>query len=88
MFCRKKELKKKLVRITCFQGKVGLDKEQSLPGRGAYICHEARCIDKLDNPNKIKKLARALRFPLTRERVQLLERELQEFIKRGKHGEG
>ena len=88
IFCGQKDFKKNLIRITCFQQKIGLDKRQCLPGRGAYVCFREDCIKKLATSKGVKRLARALRQPLSQETALALRQEIEEVIKRGEHGKG
>jgi len=59
-----------------------------LPGRGAYICFRGECIEKLATSKGLKRLARALRQPLSQETALALRQEIEEVIKRGEHGKG
>jgi len=88
IFCGRKDFKENLIRITCFQQKIGLDKRQRLPGRGAYICFREECREKLATLKGVKRLARALRQPLNQETALALRQEIEEVIKRGEHGKG
>jgi len=61
--CRQKSGKGDLLRIVKSpEGAIALDRTGRAPGRGAYICHNARC---LEAALTTKKLARALRVDLT-----------------------
>ncbi len=59
-----------------------------MPGRGAYICFRGECIEKLATSKGLKRLARALRQPLSQETALALRQEIEEVIKRGEHGKG
>ena len=45
--CGQKSLKEKLVRIVTVDGALMVDEGGRLPGRGAYLCPEAACINSL-----------------------------------------
>jgi len=61
--CRRKSDKRDLLRVVRdSQGVVALDGSGRAPGRGAYLCHSALCLEKA---LKTKKLAQALRVDLT-----------------------
>ena len=47
MGCGQKSLQGKLVRIVMVDGALMVDKNGKLPGRGAYLCPEAACINSL-----------------------------------------
>ncbi len=64
--CRKKDNKHNLIRIV--NSKVDgiiADVEQNLEGRGAYICKDEQCFNKL---KKTKNLSRALRVNIDEEK--------------------
>ena len=72
-----------MLRIACFKQKIGLDKEQHLPGRGAYVCLEEDCIKKLTAIKYRKKLERALRQPLTLDVIKGLKKQIEGVLRRG-----
>ena len=68
--CREKKYKNELIRLVCDGEKVIPDFEKKLPGRGAYICDDASCIEKLI---KRKALNRAYRRQFSEETYKCLE---------------
>ncbi len=61
--CRKKDNKRNLLRIVKTRKlEVVIDKEQNLEGRGAYICKDEKCLNKLI---KDKKLSKALKTSIS-----------------------
>ncbi len=74
--CRSKKEKKKLLRIVCTAGgEVILDGRCRLPGRGAYICDDEKCLSLL-----IKKhaLNRAFHREINQEQYKKLEEQFAE----------
>ncbi|MGI6174899.1 MAG: RNase P modulator RnpM [Christensenellales bacterium] len=73
--CREMKPKRELIRIVRTEdGSARLDRTSKLPGRGAYICPQAACVEKAV---KIKALERALERPLPSETVEQIKKELQ-----------
>ncbi len=71
---RVKKDKKELIRIVRTpQGVVMIDKDGSLPGRGAYISRDAKCIATCRKKNLLSK---ALRTSVSEEIYELLEKEI------------
>jgi uncharacterized protein len=57
--CGRKENKKSMIRLVLNEsGMVVMDRSSSAPGRGAYVCAGAQCIERLQEK---KRLARAFR---------------------------
>jgi hypothetical protein len=57
--CKQKRFKKELVRIvTDPEGRIIADLKGKLPTRGAYVCPDRRCIEKLDKRQLIHALKR------------------------------
>ena len=52
--CRTKKQKQELIRIVNHEGKAQVDIEQKLEGRGAYICKDIKCFEKVEKGNKLK----------------------------------
>ncbi len=53
--CREKKNKKELIRIVCKENnEITVDFEQNIEGRGAYICKDETCFDKMQKKNKLK----------------------------------
>jgi predicted RNA-binding protein YlxR (DUF448 family) len=66
------------VRITRgSDGQVRLDAAQRLPGRGAYICPEAACVQRALRP---KVLERALKEAVSPAALASLQAELNEYL--------
>ena len=54
--CNTQKDKKDLIRIVKNkQGEISLDKTGRLPGRGAYICDNLECLEKLVKSKKLEK---------------------------------
>lgn len=54
--CGMQKDKKDLIRIVKNkQGEISLDKTGKLPGRGAYICDNAECLEKLIKSKRLEK---------------------------------
>ena len=71
---RVKKDRKELIRIVKTpQGVVMIDKEGNLPGRGAYISRDAKCIAMARKKNL---LSRALRTSVDEEIYEQLEKEI------------
>ncbi|MDL1969524.1 MAG: YlxR family protein [Candidatus Desulfofervidaceae bacterium] len=81
--CGKKDYKSNLLRIACFKQKIGLDSEQQLPGRGAYVCLEGDCIKKMTIIKYVRKLERALRQHLTFDVIEDLKKQIEGVLRRG-----
>ena len=57
MGCNEKKEKKQLVRIVCNKlGEVTIDKTGKLEGRGAYICDNIECLEKVIKTKRIEKV--------------------------------
>jgi len=57
MGCNEKKDKKELIRIVMNSSKeVTVDKTGKLEGRGAYICDNEQCLDKIIKSKKIERL--------------------------------
>lgn len=52
--CRAKKQKQEFIRIVNHEGKVKVDIKQNLEGRGAYICKDIKCFEKVEKGNKLK----------------------------------
>ncbi len=53
--CNAKKDKSELIRIVKTKtGEVKIDKTGKLPGRGAYICGDEGCLEKIIKTNKLK----------------------------------
>ena len=65
MGCNEKKDKKDLIRIVKNkQNEINVDKTGKLQGRGAYICDDIKCLEKLQ---KSKRLERVFDFKITYE---------------------
>ena len=54
--CNKKKDKKELIRIVKNkEGTINIDKTGKLPGRGAYICGDRECTEKIIKQKKLNK---------------------------------
>lgn len=53
--CRNKKEKQELYRIVCNKEKeITVDFKQKKEGRGAYICKDEKCFEKVQKGNKLK----------------------------------
>ncbi len=59
--CRTEKPKKELIRVVKFQDQISLDLTGKKNGRGAYVCNEKECIEKL---KKQKLLNRSFSCPV------------------------
>ena len=63
--CKEKKNQKDLIKIVCNKdGKIDLDKEKKMQGRGAYICNKKDC---LENAIKTRGFERALKTKIDEE---------------------
>lgn len=60
----------KLIRLVAAEGKLAIDPERKLEGRGAYICDNPSCIKKAIKKNAFR---RVLNLEITEEEIQMLE---------------
>lgn len=67
--CRKKDNKYNLIRIVSLEEGISIDKNQSAGGRGAYICRNEECLNKLI---KNKKILKALKINISDEKYNEL----------------
>ncbi len=58
MVCRERKPKNELVRIVKNQDGIKVDKTGKVDGRGAYICKEGNCCDKLVKTKALNKTFR------------------------------
>ncbi len=60
--CREMKPKKELLRVVKSPaGEIALDRTGKMPGRGAYVCRDAQCLQKAV---KTRQLERALEHPI------------------------
>jgi len=85
--CRKKQVKKNLIRITCFNGKIRLDKEQNLPGRGVYLCPNDSCLASLGAKKRLKLWQGAFRYPASRAELLSIKREIETLLEKKRRDE-
>ena len=77
--CGKKHFKFELIRLVRNQsGKIFVDPTQTAPGRGAYICPELACTERL---GKRKELDRAFRTRVDAELYEKIRPELENMVK-------
>ncbi len=75
MGCRERMDKRMLIRVVRGAGgTVSLDFSGKLPGRGAYICPKAACLQKA---RKTKSLERSLEVPIPEAVYDRLEKEIE-----------
>ena len=57
MGCKKKKEKKELIRIVKNnQNEINIDKTGKLEGRGAYICDDIKCLEKVIKSKRLEKV--------------------------------
>ena len=57
MGCNIKKPKKEFIRIVKSKtGEIDIDKTGKMPGRGAYICDNIECLEKLIKPKRLEKV--------------------------------
>ena len=72
--CRSSKPKRELIRVVKSGEQITLDKTGKLNGRGAYVCPDKACIEKL---KKQKLLNRAVSMPVADE---VYDKILEDFI--------
>ena len=73
--CNESEPKKELVRVVRSpEGEISLDLVGKKPGRGAYLCPNAQCLQKA---RKARRLERALETQIPPEVYDSIEREIE-----------
>jgi len=73
--CREMRAKRELVRVVRSpEGAVSLDFRGKLPGRGAYVCHNADCLKKAI---RTRALERALDVRIPEEIYQQLQEQME-----------
>ena len=74
--CREHKPKKELIRVVRSpEGEIAIDPKGKMPGRGAYLCGCAACLQKA---RKSKQLERALETAIPDQVYQRLEEELSQ----------
>lgn len=74
MGCQTKKDKRDLVRIVRSPaGEISVDLTGKKPGRGAYICHDLECLNKVV---KSKRLERSLETAISQEIYEKLKEQL------------
>ena len=74
MACQEKKDKRELVRIVRSpEGEISVDLTGKKPGRGAYICPNLECLNKVI---KSKRLERSLETTISQEIYELLKEQL------------
>lgn len=57
MGCNEKKTKKELIRIVKNkENEISIDRTGKMPGRGAYICDDIQCLEKLIKSKKLEKV--------------------------------
>ena len=76
--CREKKDKKSLIRVVCNkEGEISLDFTGKKAGRGAYICNDINCIEKLI---KNKLLNRAFETAVSDETYESIKNEFESKV--------
>ncbi len=74
--CREKREKSQLVRVVRTpDGVLAVDTRGKMPGRGAYLCKEAACLEKAV---RSRALQRALECEIPQETMEALRRQMKE----------
>ena len=83
--CRQKNVKSEFIRVVRSpEGEISLDFTGKKPGRGAYLCKNAACLQKI---RKSRALQRAFDVPVTDDIYEALEATLADSLKVGEaHG--
>ena len=74
--CRANKPKKELMRIVKFNDEIKLDLSGKLNGRGAYVCQDKACVEKL---KKQKMLNRAFECEVS---TEVYDKIMEEFLGR------
>ena len=75
--CREHKPKKELIRVVRSpEGELSLDARGKKPGRGAYLCPDPACLQKI---RKSRALERAFECPVPDEVYDALSREMEEI---------
>jgi len=73
--CREMKPKKELVRIVKSpEGEVSMDTVGKKPGRGAYVCYDAKCFKRIIKSNA---LSRALKSQIPADTMEALQKQLE-----------
>ena len=73
--CNEMKPKKELVRVVRSpEGEISIDLTGKKPGRGAYVCHSAECLEKA---KKAKRLEKAFSCVIPDEVFEKMEEELK-----------
>ncbi len=57
MGCNEKKTKKELIRIVKNkENEISIDRTGKMPGRGAYICDDVQCLEKLIKSKRLEKV--------------------------------
>lgn len=72
--CRSEKAKRELIRIVRSGEEIKLDLTGNLNGRGAYVCNELQCVQKL---KKQKLLNRAFSMPVSDE---IYDKIMEDFL--------
>ncbi len=76
--CREKKDKKSLIRVVCNkEGEISLDFTGKKAGRGAYICNDINCINKLI---KNKLLNKAFETAVSEETYENIKNEFESKV--------
>jgi len=79
--CREMKTKRELIRIVRSpDGGITLDNTGKKPGRGAYVCHSAECLKRVD---KTKALSRAFGAPVPQAVMETLHDACSEIVING-----
>ena len=73
--CRERKPKSEFLRIVKVDGKLKLDETQKAQGRGAYICKDKNCFEKII---KKKSLNRVFKMPIPEDLMQKLKELIYE----------
>lgn len=77
--CRAKVEKNRLARVVSLNGRLIWDRDQSAPGRGAYLHLKAECVSKFVNTARWERALRLKAGLLEREDLKALEGQLLRY---------
>ncbi|MBQ9891068.1 MAG: YlxR family protein [Firmicutes bacterium] len=75
--CRQVLPKEELLRIVLFEGKLKADPQNSLPGRGCYVCRNAECIRTSAEKNCF---SRSFKKSFSKEMLSELAEEIRSYM--------
>ena len=74
--CRTVRPKNELIRIVLINGRLAADPENRLPGRGCYVCRDAKCVSQAAEKNFF---SRSFKKSFSKEELACISEELNKF---------